>query len=146
MTCPDANEELSALLDGELPVEQTAALTRHLATCPNCAARLAELAQLRDALAQAIPVQEPSANLRARIEALLDAESGPSRVTNVLPFKPRGSVLRLAWIGGAVAVAATLAVVFLNPKDVSRDLMAVRDASLRGALSQVAASPPTGPT
>jgi anti-sigma factor RsiW len=146
MTCPDPNEELSALLDGELSVEQSAALTRHLATCANCSTRLAELARLRDALAQAVPEQEPSADLRARIESLLDAETGPTRVKNVLPFRPRHSGLRLAWIGGAAAVAATLAIIFLSPKDESRDLMAVRDASLRGNLSQVDVGQPTAPT
>jgi anti-sigma factor RsiW len=145
MICLERNEELNAFLDGELTVEQTATLAEHLATCPNCSANLAELARLRQALAQSFPEVEPSAELRARVEALLDAEADVAPADNVVPLRSRVTRRRVTWIGGIAAAAAALAILLSNPKDESRDLMAVRDASLRGDQSQVAVSQPVVP-
>ena len=47
--------DLLAYLDGELSAAETAQVEAHLATCPDCAAELAELRFLRDGLEATIP-------------------------------------------------------------------------------------------
>ena len=145
MSCSDRDEELNAFLDGELSVEKAAALTLHLAACPDCASKLADLARLREALARALPKQEPSADLRARVEALLKADAPAKRFKDALPFRPRSRGQRLAWIGGGAAIAAALVLAFLHPHDESRELMAVRDASLRNNLTERAVNQKAAP-
>ncbi len=138
MSCADYNEHLNALLDGELPPDQTAALTAHLASCPACTRTLAELAQLRAGLAEALPEQAPP-ELQARIEALLLAEGA-----EILPFTPkprRWLPNRPGWVA-ATALAAALLLTFLPHHDNTKDLMSVRDAALRGGPATLAATTP----
>jgi anti-sigma factor (TIGR02949 family) len=144
MSCPDRNEELNAFLDGELPIAQAADLAAHLASCPDCARTLAELARLRAALARVLPMEEPPAELKARIEAALDAEARRRQDHNVLPFRLRGKAI--AVFGAAAAAVAALAIVVFSPRDESHELMAVRDAALRTSLAQTAVDPHSAPT
>ncbi len=51
-------DRLSAFLDGELPPDERASVAAHLAACPGCTARLAELVAV-DALAREVPVEAP---------------------------------------------------------------------------------------
>lgn len=64
-TCMDYQQQISQMLDGELPAAQTQTLRAHLRTCPNCRRVyddfLALQAAVRDAAA------EPPADLTARI-------------------------------------------------------------------------------
>lgn len=64
-TCMDYQQQISQMLDGELPAAQTQTLRAHLRTCPNCQRVyddfLALQAAVRDAAA------EPPADLTARI-------------------------------------------------------------------------------
>ena len=70
--CPGF-EDLSAYLDGQLPPRARARLDAHLASCPACAASLADLRTLRTDL-QALPDERLGFDLaqviRGRIEAL----------------------------------------------------------------------------
>jgi len=141
MSCVDRQEHLNALLDGELSAEETAALTAHLAVCPDCAKSLAGLARLRAALTHAIPEEEVSADLLMRVEAALDAEAAVRPAHDIIPFRRRPPARRLAWIGAGAAIAAGLTIALLPRDDKSRDLMAVRDATLRGALAQLQTGP-----
>jgi mycothiol system anti-sigma-R factor len=131
MNCAEYNEELNALLDGELPAQQAATLAAHLAGCPACAQNLAELAELRAGLAAMLPEEDAPADLQARIEAML-AEG----VTNVIPFspKPRATVARrLSWLA-APALAAALMLALLPRHDAPmKDLLSVHDATMRSA-------------
>lgn len=142
MTCTNRNEQLNALLDGELAADDAAALVAHLADCPACAKTLADLAGLRSALAQALPPKEATPDFIARIEASLAAESSREERAHVIPFARNLPRKRLAWTGAvaAAALAATLAIAVLPRDDKSLDLMAVRDADLRGATTQIDAS------
>jgi anti-sigma factor RsiW len=140
MSCTDRIEELNALLDGELAAEQAALLVPHLANCPECAKSFADLARLRSALAQAIPKNEAREALVTRIEAALDAEAAKTPKREPIPFVRRPAARRAAWIGAAAALAAVLIIALLPRNDQSRDLMAVRDAALRGTVAQVATS------
>jgi anti-sigma factor (TIGR02949 family) len=138
MSCADYNEPLNALLDGELPPDQTAALTAHLAACPACTRTLAELAQLRAGLAEALPEEAPP-QLQARIEALLLAEG--AEIIQLTPKPRRWLPNRPGW-AAATALAAALMLTFLPHHDNTKDLMSVRDAALRGGPAILAAAAP----
>lgn len=130
MNCDDYTESLNALLDGELPPDQAAPLVTHLASCPACAHRLAEFAELRAGLAQMLPEAEPSAELQAKIDALLAQEGA-----EIIPFtpKPRASIAsRVSWFA-VPALAAALMLALLPRHDETKDLMSVHDAALRTA-------------
>ena len=75
MSCDAYSEPLNAMLDGALPAGDMAALTSHLAACPDCARHLAELATLRAALQNAIPEEAVSPEFYAKIAGLLDRDA-----------------------------------------------------------------------
>ena len=92
------DEELSAMMDGELAAEQEVALRERLAGDSQLAARLAELERVDAALA-ALPAAEPSAALRESLRSRIEADGVRS-----LP----GRRARVAWAGAAFAAAASL--------------------------------------
>jgi anti-sigma factor RsiW len=122
------NEQLSALLDGELPPAETAALSAHLAACQDCMRTWGELADLRAAIAGLERAEVPP-GLEARILALTDAPS------KIVPFRPRWRQYGLLAATAGLAAALTLAIL---PQGQTVDFMAVRDAALRGGLTQPA--------
>ena len=63
MTCDRV--DLSAFVDGELPPQQALEVERHLASCPACAAEIADLR----ALAAALAVPEPPPPRERAVEA-----------------------------------------------------------------------------
>jgi len=74
MSCREATARLWEYLDGELNVEHSAGVRRHVAACPSCAARHdGALALLRTVLrtrhADAVPP-----TLRPRVTAMLRAQ------------------------------------------------------------------------
>jgi anti-sigma factor RsiW len=140
MSCADYNEALNALLDGELPPDQAATLASHLTTCPVCTRMLAELAQLRAGLAQAMPEAAPP-ELQARIEALLMGEG--AEIIQFTPKPRRWLPNRPGWVA-ATALAAALMLTFLPHHDATKDLMSVRDAALRGGPMVSTTTPPPG--
>lgn len=92
------HERLSAFLDGELAPGERAEVAAHLGACAECAARLAELQAVDEAVAS-LPLQAPGGyfeSLPARVRARLE----PRPVRRQLP----------AW-SWAVAAALLLAVV-----------------------------------
>lgn len=71
MRCAEAQEELSAYLDGELTAEEQAAMCAHLASCAACAAAARALARAVQAVKELPPVPAPPglpAQVVARIE------------------------------------------------------------------------------
>ncbi|HTI01084.1 MAG TPA: zf-HC2 domain-containing protein [Acidisoma sp.] len=131
MNCDDRNLQINAFLDGALSPSEAAMLMAHLKTCPTCTRMLAELAELRGALAELDAKEAPSAALVARVHALVDDPR--SKIRFIRPYR------RLA-VGLAVsaALAATVLLTLLPGKDVRPDLMSVRDAALRVSLSAAA--------
>jgi anti-sigma factor RsiW len=71
--CRAFDEDLSALLDGELGAERRAEVEAHVAGCPGCAARLAELHAVDGALT-ALPAPAVAPDLGARLEHRLQQE------------------------------------------------------------------------
>ena len=76
MNCEHSHEWIVTAAYGELADEQMRELERHLAACPECHEERKQMLALK-ALAEAYPVVEPDANLRARsrqkLEDALDA-------------------------------------------------------------------------
>ncbi|MDD2878228.1 MAG: zf-HC2 domain-containing protein [Acidiphilium sp.] len=153
MNCDFYAEPSSAMLDGELSPAELAALTAHLATCPGCVQRLAELAALHAALQADIPEEEVPPAFYAKISSLLAAQNpGPRGVGVVtMPARtlPPRTLLhrsaRLGWLA-ATAMAAVLAMTLMLPHhDETKDLMSVRDAALRGGIGQNLGETLSGP-
>ena len=106
--------ELSALLDGALDARAEASLRAELLRDPALAARLAELASVDDAL-RALPARPVPSDLRARLQARLDAEAHRPRLVS-LGGGGRASLGRkLAYGGAGLAAAAALAALLLLP-------------------------------
>lgn len=137
-------EQLSAVLDGELPPADMAAFTRHVAACPDCSKSLAELAALRAALHREIPDEEVSPDFYAKISGLLDQQTSALKpevkATNVVTLKLRPVRQNIGWIAAGTAIAAMLMILLLPHHDETKDLMSVRDAALRMSVSQEVAS------
>jgi len=102
LTCPDAQDLLSARMDGELAPPRREEVERHLASCADCRAVEAELREL-DHLLQAPAALPPAADLAPRVCAAVFPP--PARV---IPLPRRAPpVRRPLW--RAAAAAALLA-------------------------------------
>ncbi|WP_315749250.1 MULTISPECIES: anti-sigma factor [unclassified Bradyrhizobium] len=132
MTCDEAEILIHALADGELDAGHAREVEAHVATCPRCAAELAAIRQMKQALAGAeLTFKAPSA-LRQRIEAALPAAQ-PSAVTPLAAPPSRRTLLRGFALGSAVsALAATgLVAIVLRNDDQQRIEAEIVSAHLR---------------
>jgi anti-sigma factor RsiW len=110
MTCDEAEILLHALIDGELDAGHAREVEAHIATCPSCAAKLADYRRMSQQIAAADLRYSAPASLRQRIDAALPkpAPAKAAPVSNVTPMPSRRSVLRGFAMGSAVsAIAAT---------------------------------------
>jgi anti-sigma factor RsiW len=145
MSCDDKRPLVHALADGELDVVHAGEIEAHIARCPDCAAKLAEITALKLRLgAPGLRMQAPAA-LAQRIAQALPAPAkepmrlGPgSGAISVLP--KRAWILRvqgaLAGAGGAFALAACLALFVMragSSDEVERSLVDGHLRSLAGA-------------
>jgi negative regulator of sigma E activity len=116
------DEQLSALLDGALSPAEERALRDEIARDPALAARLDELARV-DAALRAIPARPVPADLRARLQARLDAEASArpqlAAIRGGAPGRPR--ISRRAWGAGFAAAAAAALAVVIGLTDASRE-------------------------
>ncbi|NVO15576.1 MAG: anti-sigma factor [Rhodoplanes sp.] len=131
MTCEDADLLLHALVDGELDAGHAREVERHLASCPRCAAALAELRALRSAL-QDVPLRrEAPAALRSRIEAALPqprSRPAPTDRRTLLKGFAFGSVFS----GAIAATALVLLVRSDRGQRMHGDLVSAHLRSLQG--------------
>jgi anti-sigma factor RsiW len=114
VACAAYEEDLSALLDGELAAEREEEIRAHVAGCPRCGPRLAELERV-DALLASTPLPALRPGLRERLEVRLrqeerreEAESRGRKAGRLGPPPARRWLARPAW-GIAAAAAAALA-------------------------------------
>jgi len=118
--CPEYDEDLSALLDGELAAGRAEEVRAHVAACARCAARLAAFARVDSTLSRSASAQRMPAGLEARLrQRILDGEAGraggapPRERVGRAPRRPRGWI---PWAGAAAAACAGLALfVLLRP-------------------------------
>lgn len=90
---------LSAYLDGELDANETRTVAVHLAACPACAARVAEL-QALSAGFRALPEESLGFDLAGVVEGRLADTRRP-------PAQPR----RVGWMGWPLAAGAAASIV-----------------------------------
>jgi hypothetical protein len=122
-TCQPYDEDLSALLDGELSGGRAAALRAHSDACPRCTAQLAALRRANERVVSAlrVPLTEEDAQI-ARVEAQLRtrlAGVGPLEGTRRGALRPapprlrkRGRWIVAAGLGLAAAAALALALLY----------------------------------
>jgi anti-sigma factor (TIGR02949 family) len=141
--CATVRRHLSALHDGELPVERVIALRAHLAGCPPCSTEVRLLEEMRDALRTGAPALPADGleSLQARVVSRLEAEENqalPARVGRMLDD------LHLVWAGlgaatATLACAATLFVIgYLAPPERADSISGL----LSALASPVASEPP----
>jgi anti-sigma factor RsiW len=105
MTCEEARVLLHGLIDGELNRVNTREVEDHAASCPRCAAELAQFQQMRIAMKHESMTFAPPAALRARIEAALPNPVSPRTAPS------RRRLLQGFALGTALATAAAVGVV-----------------------------------
>jgi anti-sigma factor RsiW len=106
MNCAETEILLHALIDGELDAGHARDVEAHVASCPNCAAKLAAFRTMREAIATANLKEAAPAHLRRRIEAALP--SPPKRESGLRGFWPTS---RRTFFGGfAVGTALSAAI------------------------------------
>jgi anti-sigma factor RsiW len=130
MTCDEAEILLHALIDGELDAGHAREIEAHIATCADCAAKLAAYRQMSQQVAGAGLRYSAPVSLRRRIDAALPKGT---IVSNVTPMPSRRGVLRGFALGSAVsAIAATgLFAIVLRNDDEQRIESEVVSAHLR---------------
>ncbi len=114
MSEPGAHTDLGAYVLGMLEPRERESFDRHLAGCAQCQAELGELQAAARLLRSAPKAVDPPADLRARtLAAVQSAAVGPEPAA----ASPR-TIRRRRWpslaLGGAVAVAAATAALFLG--------------------------------
>jgi anti-sigma factor RsiW len=148
MSCPELLRT-QAFLDGEVAEPDAASAECHIEACAECQAFCAEAASLSDAIRLSATRYAAPADLRRRVEAMLDAErvdaarqewraAGAARAG-------RGGFWRGAFSGaGMTAVAAGLAIVALQPPSTQSLANQITDAHtralMRGQVIAVASS------
>jgi len=113
---PCLNQEalLQALLDGELDAANSLAVEAHLRTCQGCASHYRLLQALRNRLSQSDLSAPAPPRLRAKIEAMIDAEA---RRTSAPRQRGAWSGRAAGWsaAGAAAAIAASLVLIQSGP-------------------------------
>jgi hypothetical protein len=109
--CVHFDEELSALLDGELTAEREASVGEHLAGCSACRSRLVELRAVDAGLRGLPPPRVPAGLEESLVARVLAEDRGPERPARAddrLP-RPRRAVAP-ALVAAVLAAAAAISV------------------------------------
>ena len=142
MNCSEADVLIHALIDGELDAGHARDVEAHAATCADCARKLAEFRQMRQALAAAELKEKAPAVLRARIDAATPLPQAPARVADAVvvpaPVLAARRFNRRFFVGGFAlgsalsgAIAATLVLGVLSDERQQRIAGEVVSAHLR---------------
>ena len=125
LTCDEVREMAGAFVLGALEPEELAAVRAHLATCEDAHDEIAELGGVLPALAQSVPVVEPSDGLKARImaaaaadleERTAQAPASPTPLPIPFPGESERTARRTRTSTGTwiLRIAAVLAIVALG--------------------------------
>jgi anti-sigma factor RsiW len=141
MTCRDSELLLQNEHDGALAPEQRARWEEHLAACPACRRRRAELAQAINALRaeiSAVPLPDVDTEWRA-LRAKLHPTTGGGRA----PAQKRRQLAPLIWLSTPLAAAAAVALALLVTRPAPQPQQTVAQSATRlAAPTTIAASEP----
>ena len=134
----NSHEQLSALLDGELPEAEVAMAIRRVTRDEALRRAALRYSLIGDALRDDLPAGRPS-NLVERVRAQLDAEPVPVAVA------PAGFARLSKW-GAGFAVAASVAMVALvalpgRQQDLPPPVLTATDVAVPGPEQHIAAPP-----
>ena len=104
--CAEIEELLSAYADGELNNDECTALESHVASCPSCAAKLAELDALRAAVAEAAEDDIPVTRMRAAVMQTISAEPRVVAPVSRVPLWRRWGTIAAAFVCVVLVVIA----------------------------------------
>jgi anti-sigma factor RsiW len=99
MQCDQNPTTLASYLDGELSPEQAATLHTHIATCPQCAVEIAELARLHRSLLPARNRFTPSADFRQRMQRQFGQPKPRPKFLSFIPIALALAAMLLLTIG-----------------------------------------------
>jgi len=140
MSCSETEILIHALLDGELDAGHVRDVETHLATCSDCAGKLAALRTMHEAMAEINLKETAPGRLRRRIEAVLPAEAARASARSAAWFNPFNPwrLNRRSFVGGfafgtalSAAVAATLLIAVMHDSVDQRIAGEVVSAHLR---------------
>jgi anti-sigma factor RsiW len=122
MSCQDYRDAIVELVDGTLDAARQAALERHVASCADCRALVADLKSIQ-AAAFTLERHEPPAGVWPVVRDRIAAEPAPDARSRVLAW-PRTRTAWGVWMAAAAALllATTVGIVsILNPPHGDRD-------------------------
>jgi anti-sigma factor RsiW len=140
MNCSEAEVLIHALIDGELDAGHARDVEAHVATCGDCAKKLAAFRELRQAMTAADLRDKAPAPLRARIEAALPLPQASVHAADavVVPAPAARRFNRRFFVGGFAlgsalsgAIAATFVLGVFNDEQQQRITGEVVSAHLR---------------
>jgi len=141
--CESYAEDWSAYLDGELAAEREALLPAHQPDCEVCTRRLEALRAADSVLRSELGALEVPSDLRARVQARIDADTVTSLAT---VREQRGLLTRLrAPIGAGLLAAAAAAAVYLAVSRETPLTPHTEPAERRVAVQSIEPPPPTVP-
>jgi anti-sigma factor RsiW len=114
--CTRFEAEISALIDGELPAPEAAAVEAHVRSCPACsvlARDLAAVGRTMRAVESEAPPEPVSPGFRARVLASVGAERRAPREAVPAPVPSLAGRI-LPWLPAASAAAASFAAVLVG--------------------------------
>ncbi len=126
MNCRDIEQELSAYIDGEVTGAVRAEIEAHIAACPNCRKRLAELKKLVEGTAQ-IPKPQTAQQFLSEIRRKIAADATPVRKTwaDVL-FRP--AWLKVPIEALALIVILVTATLLIRPANRPVEALGMKEA------------------
>jgi anti-sigma factor RsiW len=140
--CDEIADLLHPFADGELDLDRSLAVERHLHECPACAGAVKELQALRAALAEPALYHRAPSGLRERVRAALRPAGQPRAVGRAFPWRALAVAASLALV--AVLSWSTLRILSLPSADelLARQVVGdhVRSLMLPGSLLDVRSS------
>lgn len=113
MRCDEAQEWISALVDGELSAEERAAIQSHLAGCADCRRQLARETALKNDLQRTGAAVRIPSSLRAKIEGQIKTPGSTGAVSRASFSRGGFGLPRLRLVGAfAIAILAIVSLLY----------------------------------
>ncbi|MFI4902804.1 MAG: anti-sigma factor family protein [Burkholderiales bacterium] len=134
MNCNECTGLMGASVDREIGRWQGRSLKRHLAACPDCAARHDEALALRTRLRAELPRHVAPPELRSRVQAMLETMQPPGSA------RTPGATGRWRWLGTGALAGCALTVLTWVAGTTLLDMRARDDIAVEAVTSHVRAT------